>query len=73
MRQKAKASEDQQRRASRSLTGDYVFRQRRALMISLDDDKDELRRRVYAVLRHHGISREQSGAGYTFGRRRACG
>ena len=26
------------------------------LIVSLEDDRDELRRRVYAVLRHHGLT-----------------
>jgi hypothetical protein len=40
----------------RSLTGEHVFCRCRVLIVSLEDDKDELRRRVYAVLRHHGIA-----------------
>jgi AAA domain len=39
----------------RSLTGEHVFQRCRVLIVSLEDDKDELRRRVYAVLRHHGL------------------
>jgi len=42
--------------AGRSLTGEHVFVKCRVLIVSLEDDKDELRRRVFAVLRHHGIS-----------------
>jgi hypothetical protein len=40
----------------RALTREYVFRRCRSLILSFEDDKDELRRRVYAVMRHHGIS-----------------
>lgn len=40
----------------RPLTGEHVFLRGRVLIVSLEDDRDELRRRVYAVLRHHGIS-----------------
>lgn len=40
----------------RSLTGERVFLRCRVLVVSLEDDKDELRRRVYAVLRHHGLT-----------------
>jgi AAA domain len=40
----------------RSLTGEHVFQRCKVLIISLEDDKDELRRRVYAVLKHHGIT-----------------
>ena len=39
----------------RSLTGEHVFVRCRVLIVSLEDDKDELRRRVYAVLKHHDI------------------
>jgi RecA-family ATPase len=39
----------------RSLTGEHVFLRCRVLIISLEDDKDELRRRVYAVARHYHI------------------
>ena len=40
----------------RSLTGEHVFVRCRVLIVSLEDSSDELRRRIYAVLRHHGIS-----------------
>jgi hypothetical protein len=40
----------------RSLTGEHVFRRCRVLVVSLEDDRNELRRRVYAVLRHYGIA-----------------
>ena len=43
----------------RSLTGEHVFTRCRVLLLSLEDDKDELRRRVYAVLRHYGITPAQ--------------
>jgi hypothetical protein len=39
----------------RSLTGEHVFVRCKVLIISLEDDKNELRRRVYAVLRHYDI------------------
>jgi AAA domain len=42
-----------------SLTGEHVFLRCRVLVVSLEDDADELRRRVYAVMRHHGITPEQ--------------
>jgi hypothetical protein len=41
----------------RSLTGEHVFRRCRVLLLSLEDDRDELRRRVAAAMKHHGISR----------------
>jgi len=40
----------------RSLTGEHVFQRCRVLMVSLEDDRDELRRRVNAVMRHFGIA-----------------
>ena len=40
----------------RSLTGEHVFLRCRVLVVSLEDDKDELRRRVYAVLRHYNLT-----------------
>jgi hypothetical protein len=40
----------------RSLTGEHVFRRARVLIISLEDDRDELRRRVRAARLHYGIS-----------------
>ena len=43
----------------RSLTGERVFQQCRVLILSLEDDRDELRRRVYAVLRYHRIDPAQ--------------
>jgi AAA domain len=40
----------------RSLTGEHVFVRCKVLIVSLEDDLDELRRRVYAVLRHYNIT-----------------
>lgn len=40
----------------RSLTGEHVFARCRVLVVSFEDDRDELRRRVYAVLKQYGIS-----------------
>ena len=39
----------------RSLTGEHVFCRCRALILSFEDDRDELRRRVYAAMLKHGI------------------
>jgi hypothetical protein len=39
----------------RSLTEERVFQRCRVLIVSLEDGRDELRRRVYAVLKHHGV------------------
>lgn len=41
--------------SGRSLTGEHVFQRCRVLIMSFEDDRDELRRRVYAVLRYHKI------------------
>jgi hypothetical protein len=39
----------------RSLTGEHVFRRARVLLLSLEDDADELRRRIRAAMLHHGV------------------
>jgi hypothetical protein len=39
----------------RKLTGEHVFRRSRWLILSFEDGKDELRRRVYASMLKHGI------------------
>jgi hypothetical protein len=43
----------------RSLTGEYVFQRCRVLIVSLEDNLDEIRRRVLAVCLHHGIDRSE--------------
>ena len=43
----------------RSLTGEHVFLRCRVLIISLEDDLDELKRRVFAVAIHHGVNPEE--------------
>jgi hypothetical protein len=43
----------------RPLTGEHVFRRCRVLLISLEDDRDELRRRVRAAMKHHGVRHEE--------------
>jgi hypothetical protein len=40
----------------RSLTGEHVFQRCRVLIVSLEDDRDELRRRIRAAKMHYGIS-----------------
>jgi hypothetical protein len=37
----------------RPLTGEHVFQRCRVLIVSLEDDADELRRRVLAAMLHH--------------------
>jgi len=39
----------------RKLTGQHVFKRCRVLIVSLEDDKDELRRRLKAACIHYGI------------------
>jgi RecA-family ATPase len=43
----------------RALTGDHVFQRARVLIISLEDDADELRRRILALLLHYKIDRSE--------------
>jgi hypothetical protein len=43
----------------RSLTGEHVFQRCRVLVISLDDNRQELERRVLALLLHYGIDRAE--------------
>ena len=38
------------------LTGEHVFQRCRVLILSFEDDRDELRRRVRAAMKHHGVS-----------------
>ena len=40
----------------RSLTGEHVFRRCRVLIVSLEDDIEELRRRIWALRIHYDIS-----------------
>ena len=42
----------------RSLTGEHVFQRCRVLLISLEDDARELRRRIRAACIHHNIARD---------------
>jgi hypothetical protein len=43
----------------RPLCGQHVFRRCRVLLVSLEDDREELQRRIEAVLQHYGISRSE--------------
>jgi AAA domain len=43
----------------RSLTSDHVFERCRVLIISLEDDADELRRRILALMLHYKIDRSE--------------
>lgn len=43
----------------RTLCGQHVFRRCRVLIISLEDDDDELQRRIKAVLKHYDIARAE--------------
>ena len=43
----------------RSLTGEHVFTRCRVLIVSLEDNADELRRRLRAACRHHGVGQAE--------------
>jgi hypothetical protein len=43
----------------RKLTGQHVFKRCRVLVVSLEDDKDELKRRIAAARIHYGIKPEE--------------
>jgi hypothetical protein len=43
----------------RELTGQHVFRRFRVLLLSFEDDMDELQRRVAAALIHHRVDRSE--------------
>lgn len=43
----------------RALTDEHVFQRCRVLLVSLEDDRDELRRRIRAVCLHHNIERRE--------------
>jgi hypothetical protein len=57
----------------RSLTGDHVFQRCRVLIISLEDDAEELRRRIAALCLHYNIPRAELKAGCFFPRRGHAG
>ena len=43
--------------SGRAITDERVFQRCRVLMVSLEDDRDELRRRVRAAMKHHYIAK----------------
>jgi hypothetical protein len=43
----------------RPLSGEYVFVRSKVLLISLEDSRDEVRRRIKAACLHHGIDRAE--------------
>jgi hypothetical protein len=43
----------------RPLLGDHVFQRCRVLIVSLEDDVEELRRRILAAMLHHNVDREE--------------
>jgi hypothetical protein len=43
----------------RKLSGEHIFRRSRVLLISLEDDDNELQRRIQAVLNHFNIPRSE--------------
>jgi hypothetical protein len=44
----------------RPLTGEHVFQRCRVLVVSLEDNADELRRRILAARLHHNVSLEEA-------------
>jgi RecA-family ATPase len=42
----------------RNLTGEHVHLRCRVLVISLEDDENELKRRMLALMKYHGISHD---------------
>jgi hypothetical protein len=44
--------------SGREIAGQHIFKRSRVLIISMEDDRDELRRRILAARLHHGIERE---------------
>jgi hypothetical protein len=42
-----------------SLCGQYVFRRCRVLLVSLEDDRNEIERRIQGILNHYGIARSE--------------
>jgi RecA-family ATPase len=45
--------------SGKSLTGEYVFVRANVLIVCLEDGMTELRRRIRAAMKHHGIAREE--------------
>ena len=43
----------------RSLCGQHVFRRCRVLLVSLEDDREEMQRRIEAILLHYNIDRSE--------------
>lgn len=43
----------------RELSGEHIFKRTRVLVISMEDDRDELRRRIKAARLHHGVDLEE--------------
>jgi AAA domain len=43
----------------RNLTGEHVFRRTKALIVCLEDDEDELERRIWAACIHHNIDKRE--------------
>jgi AAA domain len=42
----------------RELTGQYVFQRARVLLVSLEDDQEEMQRRILAARLHHNVTRD---------------
>src|SRR6516165_11153590 len=55
---------------ARSLTGQHVFVRCRVLLLSFEDGRDELQRRLTAALLHHNINRSELKGGSIMLRRK---
>ena len=52
--------------SGKEITGEKIWRRCRVLLVSLEDDEDELRRRIRACCIHHKIDRRTELAGWLF-------
>ena len=56
-----------------SLTGDHVFERVKVLFVSLEDDVDEMRRRIRAAMIHHKLTRDDLDGWFYFATPAALG
>ena len=52
--------------SGQSLTGEYVFERVKVLFVSLEDDVDEMRRRIRAAMIHHKLTAEDLAGWFYF-------
>lgn len=51
--------------SGRALTGEFIFQRCRVILISLEDDTEELDRRLMAAMKYHGVTKSEV-AGWLF-------